>query len=58
MSHQKNRRDFLKTTAAVGAGAQALGQYDRLKMEAMNQGSQVGQGWRGHKRRHRVSDVD
>ena len=29
--------------AAVGAGAQALGGYDRLKMEAMNQGNQVGQ---------------
>ena len=28
---------------AVGAGVQALGQYDRLKMEAMNQGNQVGQ---------------
>ena len=27
--------------AAVGAGAQALGGYDRLRMEAMNQGSQV-----------------
>ena len=27
--------------AAVGAGAQALGGYDRLKMEAMNQGNQV-----------------
>ena len=26
---------------AVGAGVQALGQYDRLKMEAMNQGNQV-----------------
>ena len=26
---------------AVGAGAQALGQYDRLKMEAMSQGNQV-----------------
>ena len=29
--------------SAVGAGVQALGQYDRLKMEAMNQGNQVGQ---------------
>ena len=28
---------------AVGAGVQALGQYDRLKMEALNQGNQVGQ---------------
>ena len=27
--------------AAVGGGMQALGQYDRLKMEAMNQGNQV-----------------
>ena len=27
--------------AAIGAGAQALGGYDRLKMEAMNQGNQV-----------------
>ena len=27
--------------SAVGAGVQALGQYDRLKMEAMNQGNQV-----------------
>ena len=27
--------------AAVGAGAQALGQYDRLKMEAMKQGNQM-----------------
>ena len=26
---------------AVGAGVQALGQYDRLRMEAMNQGNQV-----------------
>ena len=26
---------------AVGAGVQALGQYDRLKMEAMNQRNQV-----------------
>ena len=29
--------------SAVGGGMQALGQYDRLKMEAMNQGNQVGQ---------------
>ena len=29
--------------AAVGGGVQALGGYDRLKMEAMNQGNQVGQ---------------
>ena len=29
--------------SAVGAGVQALGQYDRLKLEAMNQGNQVGQ---------------
>ena len=29
--------------AAVGGGMQALGQYDRLKMEAMNQGNQIGQ---------------
>ena len=29
--------------AAVGGGMQALGQYDRLKMEAMNQGNQMGQ---------------
>ena len=27
--------------AAVVAGAQALGGYDRLKMEAMNQGNQI-----------------
>ena len=27
--------------AAVGGGMQALGQYDRLRMEAMNQGNQV-----------------
>ena len=37
---------------AVGAGVQALGQYDRLKMEAMNQGNQVGQV--GHQKRSRV----
>ena len=27
--------------AAVGGGVQALGGYDRLKMEAMNQGNQI-----------------